>query len=40
VGTRVATFNIGVRSLVMQAVGSAEQIAEELDRFGKKGALC
>ena len=38
VGTRVATFNVAIRSLVMQGSGTADEIVWALDRFWKGGA--
>lgn len=35
VGTRVATFSIALRSLIMQAGGALEQITAQLDQFVK-----
>lgn len=40
VGTRVATFSVAVRSLVMPATGAIEEISASLDRFWKGGPGC
>jgi hypothetical protein len=40
VGTRVATFSIALRSLIMQAGGALDQITVHLDQFVSQGARC
>lgn len=39
-GTRVATFSLALRSVVMQASGSVDEFVWTLDRFAKAGPGC
>jgi hypothetical protein len=40
VGTRVAVFNVTLRSLVVQVRGTMEELAWTLDRFSRGGGAC
>lgn len=40
VGSRVAIFNVAVRSLVIQARGTVDDLVGSLDRFQRRGGAC
>jgi hypothetical protein len=40
VGTRVAVFNVALRSLIVQTKANLEELASTLDRFSRGGGAC